>query len=108
MEMNLRNVGTSTILDLSGRFDAHNASNVAGALEKAISVTTGKTIINLKEVNFMDSTALAILVKGLKHCRESGGDLRLCNLQPTVRIIFELTRLDKAFEIYSSETEALA
>lgn len=107
MELHSRTVNTVTVLDLSGRFDAHTASNVAAALEKVASAAPAKVVINLGDVNFMDSTALATLVQGMKRCRQAGGDLCLCRLQPQVRIIFELTRLDKAFDIYPSEAEAL-
>jgi len=100
-------VNTVTVLDLSGRFDAHSASSVTAALEKVAAAPPAKVVVNLGEVSFMDSTALATLVQGMKRCRQAGGDLRLCRLQPQVRIIFELTRLDKAFDIYASEAEAL-
>ncbi len=66
-----------------------------------------RLVVNLSEVNFIDSSALSTLVQGLKHCREKGGDLMLCNLQQPVRVIFELTRLDKAFGIYPSEQAAI-
>jgi anti-sigma B factor antagonist len=55
----------------------------------------------------MDPTALATLVQGMKHARQTGGDLHLCNLRRPVRIIFELTRLDQAFGIYPTEIEAV-
>ena len=51
--------------------------------------------------------ALSALVEGMKRSRQLEGDLRLCNLQQPVRMIFELTRLDRAFEIFSSEEEAI-
>ena len=108
MELRSHAINSVTVLDLSGRFDAHTASIVIAALEKAASVSPAKVVVNLGGVSFMDSTALAALVQGMKRCRQAGGDLRLCNLQQPVRIIFELTRLDKAFDIYSSEAEALA
>ena len=108
MELRSRTINSVTILELSGRFDAHTASIVFTALEKATSVPPAKVVVNLGAVTFMDSTALATLVQGMKRCRQAGGDLRLCNLQQPVRIIVELTRLDKAFDIYPSEAEALA
>ena len=43
----------------------------------------------------------------MKRARQRDGDLRLCCLQRPVRMIFELTRLDKAFEIFAGEDEAI-
>ena len=107
MDLKSRIDGSATVLTMSGRFDAHAAPAMAAALEKAVAATPLRVVVNLEAVSFMDSTALAALVQGMKRARQAGGDLRLCCLQPPVRMIFELTRLDKAFEITATEAEAL-
>ena len=56
--------------------------------------------------DLVDSTALSTLVQAMKRARQHQGDCRLCEVQQPVRIILELTRLDKAFEIYSDEAAA--
>ena len=53
------------------------------------------------------AAALAALVHGMKQCREQDGDLLLCRLAQPVRIIFELTRLDRAFAIFDSVPAAV-
>ena len=94
------------VLRLQGRFDAHEVEPVRVWLLEQVVLEKPKIILNLTGVNFIDSTALSTLVRGLKQCREKNGDLHLCELQQPVRVIFELTRLDKAFDIFSSEEEA--
>jgi len=94
------------VLQLSGRFDAHEVEPVNAWLAEQIKTGHAKIIVNLEGVNFIDSTALSTLVRGLKHCREQKGDLHICKLQQPVRVIFELTRLDKAFDIFATEEEA--
>jgi anti-sigma B factor antagonist len=59
-------------------------------------------VIDLAEVNFMDSSGLVPLVKGLKAARQSGCRLVLCNVQAPVRLILELTQLDTVFEIFET------
>ncbi|MDF5707869.1 MAG: STAS domain-containing protein [Nostoc sp. S4] len=59
-------------------------------------------VIDLAEVNFMDSSGLVPLVKGLKAARQSGCRLVLCNVQTPVRLILELTQLDTVFEIFDT------
>ena len=108
MEINKKTSGSVAILLLKGRFDAHEIGPVATWLQSQTDSGISHVVVNLEGVNFIDSTALASLVRGLKHCREKGGDLRLCVLQPAVRVIFELTRLDKAFNIVGTEEEAVA
>jgi len=95
------------ILRLTGRFDAYEAPAVRQWLVDTTNSPKPQIIINLSGVDFIDSTGLATLVQGMKHSREQNGDLYLTELQQTVRIIFELTRLDKAVSIFSSETEAV-
>ena len=107
MEMIKNSSGSIAILQLKGRFDAHEVTPVTTWLQAQTDAGITHDIVNLDGVNFIDSTALASLVRGLKHSREKGGDLRLCSLQPAVRVIFELTRLDKAFTILLTQDEAL-
>ncbi|MCS7056282.1 MAG: STAS domain-containing protein [Thermoflexales bacterium] len=97
---------TIAVVGLSGRFDAHEVPQVRQALMQATNRTKGHVVIDLGGVNFIDSSGLACLVQGMKYCREHGADQILCNLQQPVRIIFELTRLDRAFKIMVSVEEA--
>jgi anti-sigma B factor antagonist len=92
---------------LTGRFDAFEVPSFVKWLESNITPGTPFAIINLAGVEFIDSSGLTALVKGLKRCREREGDLVLCELQQAVQIIFELTRLDTAFKIYHDEQSAL-
>lgn len=107
MEMKSEQVGSNMILRLSGRFDSYETGRVGEWLDQASGQPPARVILNLSEVNFVDSSALALMVKGMKRCRQQQGDLYLCNLQQPVRVIFELTRLDKAFSMYGTEEEAL-
>ncbi|RCJ26931.1 anti-anti-sigma factor [Nostoc minutum NIES-26] len=59
-------------------------------------------VIDLSEVDFMDSSGLVPLVKGLTSARQSGCRLVLCNVQAPVRLILELTQLDSVFEIFNT------
>ncbi|MDM9383468.1 STAS domain-containing protein [Chlorogloeopsis sp. ULAP01] len=59
-------------------------------------------VIDLAQVDFMDSSGLFALTKGLSAARSIGCRLVICNLQPSIQIIFELTQLDSVFEIFES------
>ena len=107
MELKSRSEAQVNILELSGRFDSYTAPQVRQWLEDAADREPAQLVLNLSGVHFVDSTALATLVQGMKRCRQLNGDLRLCCLQQPVRMIFELTRLDKAFEIFASEEAAV-
>ncbi len=86
------------VITLSGRFDAFAAPMVDAAIEDNLGPNV-EILIDLANVNFIDSTGLATLVQGMKRARSLSGDLVLCNLNDAVRVIFDLTRLDRAFKI---------
>ena len=107
MVVTLNEQEETTVLELTGRFDNYTAPEVRQAIQSVVNGTPPQLVVNLEAVPFIDSTGLATLVQGMKQCRQLGGDLRLCCLQPPVRMVFELTRLDKAFEIFYTLKDAL-
>lgn len=107
MELTTRSFDTITIIELSGRFDKYAAPPVVECLERATAAPPAHIVVNMAAVPFVDSTGLATLVQGLKRARRWGGELHLCGLQQPVYMLFELTRLDKAFNIFVNEEHAL-
>ncbi|NEQ72899.1 MAG: STAS domain-containing protein [Okeania sp. SIO2C9] len=59
-------------------------------------------IIDMANVEFIDSSGLSALVIGLKKAREHGCSLAICNLNPTARLVFEITQLDRVFQIFNT------
>ena len=106
MEIRTRVNNTVQVIELQGRLDAHQAKQMDKTLTDVLSATN-HTVVNLRNAHFIDSTGLSVLIKGMKHYREQQGDLVLCELQQPVRIIFELTRLERMFQIYPTEDEAI-
>lgn len=104
MQVTHRSLNAVEILELHGRFDAYEVPMLVKWFDDHSDAK--QVVVNLSGVNFIDSSGLSTLVKGLKRCRQNGGDLVLCNLQPAVIGIFDLTRLDKAFVIYADEHAA--
>ncbi len=107
MDVKSRMSGEIAVLELNGRFDAYVAPSVVDWFDRTIT-DAPRIVADLSGVSFVDSTALATLVQGMKRCRQHAGDLHLSGLQQPVRIILELTRLDKAFSIFGREDEAVA
>ena len=64
-------------------------------------------VIDLKQVDFMDSAGLGTLIAVLKRITERGGDMKIACLQKKPRMVFEITRAYKVFEIYDTVDEAL-
>jgi anti-anti-sigma factor len=64
-------------------------------------------VLDLEQVDFMDSAGLGALIASLKNVSERGGDMKIANLQKKPRMVFEITRAHKVFELYDSVNEAL-
>jgi anti-sigma B factor antagonist len=107
MQVKTRYTEHATVLELSGRFDKYTAPPITQWFDKNIGAETAHIIVNLAGVNFIDSTALALLVQAMRRCNQRDVTLALCGLQQPVFMIFELTRLDKAFSIFIDEQHAL-
>ncbi len=74
---------------------------------QAVEVNVKNYVIDLKQVDFMDSAGLGTLIAVLKRITERGGDLKIACLQKKPRMVFEITRAYKVFEIYDTVDEAL-
>jgi anti-anti-sigma factor len=96
------------VIELSGRFDAEGGAFLKGQLPNLVTEQQPNLIIDMSGVTFVDSLGLTALVSGLKLCRKNRGTLRLIGLQPSVRLLFEITRLDHAFELFDTVDLAMA
>ncbi|MEI7643166.1 MAG: STAS domain-containing protein [Chloroflexales bacterium] len=108
MQQVSRSINDVAVLELSGRFDSHAAPAVSAWMDSVTGRQPARVVVNLSGVHFIDSAALSALVSGMKRCRTGKGELYLCCLQQPVRIIFELTRLNRAFTIFDEEAIAVA
>ncbi len=66
-----------------------------------------KLLLNFGNVEYMSSAALGKLITLNKKVQAAGGRLVLCNIDPQIREVFEITKLDKLFVIRGDEQEAL-
>jgi anti-sigma B factor antagonist len=63
-------------------------------------------VIDFGNVKFLTSAALGLLIRVSKKVYESGGQLKLCSINPMIFEIFRITRLDRVFDIYADRSEA--
>ena len=66
-----------------------------------------KLLLNFRNVEYMSSAVLGMLVTLNKKIQAAGGNLVLCNIDPQIREVFEITKLDKFFNIQKEEQAAL-
>jgi anti-sigma B factor antagonist len=67
-----------------------------------------KVLLNFAHVNFMSSSALGMLIRINKKCKEYKIALKLSNISPNIREVFKITGLERVFEIYKDAEDAIA
>ncbi len=108
MQISARRMDKTTILDISGDIDlAHSTEVRRMVLLEFRENRTPRVILNLRNVNYIDSSGVASLVEGLKASRDVGSRLILFGLSPIAHEVLQLSRLLKIFEIYDTEDKAL-
>jgi len=83
------------------RIDAHNSADLKDFILHMIEQGQINLIVQMENVRFVDSSGLGALLSGFKHAEAKSGKLSLSNLQNQVLSMFELTRLNRVFEIYA-------
>jgi anti-sigma B factor antagonist len=103
-----RRMEKTAILDISGDIDlAHSGEVRRTMLVEFRENKTPKVILNLLQVNYIDSSGVASLVEGLKASRDVGARMILVGLSPTAYEVLQISKLLKVFEIYDNEALAL-
>jgi len=95
------------VLLVHGEVDIATAPVLREKLHDLLGDGRSNLVIDLDDVGFLDSTALGVLVGTLKRARTEGGEVRLVVTQPRIRKVFEITRLDIAFELYATVDDAV-
>ena len=108
MPVNIENKNGLTVCHIEGEIDINTSPGIKKSLDKLLQSKTPKIIVNLAKVTYVDSSGLATLVEILKNMRSYGGRLRLTNLSPKDKSLFEITKLEKLFEIMADEQEAMS
>ncbi len=107
MDTKVRQVDGVTVLDLSGKITMGEAS---GKLRSAVQDALGsskKILLNLADVNYIDSAGLGELVSAFTTVKNGGGELKLVHLTKKVRDLLVITKLLTVFDVKESEQDAL-
>jgi anti-sigma B factor antagonist len=98
----------AVVLTLHGEADMRIASELQDRLGEVIDEGSVAVVLDLSDASFLDSTTLGVLLGAMKRVRARGGRFRIVAPKAEIRRIFELTLLDRVFELDRSRREALA
>ena len=96
-----------TVVAPTGRLDVAGAPALKDAISEVVKNGPPRVVIDMEGISFVDSTGLGSVIAALKQIRSSQGDLRLAAPNQQVRVVLELTTLDRVFPYFSTVEEAL-
>ncbi len=103
----VRTDGDALVASISGEIDLSNSPILRSSLMGLIAQHAPKRLVlNLRQVAYMDSSAIAVLVETVRKIGKPG-QVSLTDLQPRVKGLLEIARLDTIFRIAGTEQEAL-
>ncbi|MBV8672301.1 MAG: STAS domain-containing protein [Acidobacteriaceae bacterium] len=109
MKLTTRQVDGVTILDLSGRITLGEGSvQLRDAIRDLLSKGQKLILLNLADVNYIDSSGIGELVSAYTTVRNQGGELKLLNLTKKVHDLLQITKLYTVFDVKEDEANAIA
>ncbi len=109
MKLTTRQVDGVTILDLSGRITLGEGSvQLRDAIRDLLSKGQKLILLNLADVNYIDSSGIGELVSAYTTVRNQGGELKLLNLTKKVHDLLQITKLYTVFDVKDDEATAIA
>ncbi len=96
------------VISLAGEVDLYTAPEFKQQLLEVIARGATQVVVDFTSTTFIDSTTLGVLVGGVKRLRPADGRLSLVCSNPNIVKIFEITGLDRVFQIYGARDEAVS
>jgi anti-sigma B factor antagonist len=108
MKISTRQVDGVTIVDCSGRITLGEGSvTLREQVSQLLAKDQKKILLNLAEVNYIDSSGIGELVSAFTTVRKQGGELKLLNLTKKVHDLLQITKLYTVFEVKDDEAAAV-
>ena len=106
--MTIRDNTDAKIIDVNEDLGSYAAADLRTTIDELINGTSQKIIVNLSEVQHINSTAIGAMVGAAKRLRQNNGDLKVYGLADNLKRTFDLVGASSVLEIYDSEESALA
>ncbi|MFN6569235.1 STAS domain-containing protein [Dendronalium sp. ChiSLP03b] len=94
-----------TVLELSGILDGIRGNELRREVSAIVANGSDILLIDMKEVKFIDSSGLGALVSAMQIVRNANGKLFVCSISDQVRMLFELTKMDRIFQTFTDQDE---
>ena len=107
MEISEEIVRNVNVISLSGRLDAYAANDVEQKLDALLAAGQACLVVDLKQLEYISSSGLRVLLAALKRARKQQGDIRLACLQSNVREVFDIAGFTQLFKMFDEREDAV-
>jgi anti-sigma B factor antagonist len=113
MDIAHKRFNRADLLSLKGRLDAASAPQLKQQIESLFEQGRYRIVLDMSELEYLASPGLRVLIEARKRARDwkitdlEGGDVRIANLPPRIKEVFDLTGFTALFETYPDVTEAI-
>jgi anti-sigma B factor antagonist len=107
MNLTIKPYESADVVHMPENLTVQNASAVAKEFANLINAGKNRLVLNMQDLNFADSSGLAVLVTAYKKALNNSGRIVLLSPQPNVSSLLQLTRIDALFEVFQEINEAV-
>ena len=108
VKLNTRQVGDVSVVDVAGRITlGEGSSALRDLLREMVGKGQKQILLNLGDVSYIDSSGIGELVSGFTTVTNSGGNLKLLNLNKRVKDLLQITKLYTVFDVHEDEAGAI-
>jgi anti-anti-sigma factor len=108
MDINIRNVGDVSVLDIAGNLDTNSSPTAESEVSRLLDEGCKHILFNFSELNFISSSGLRILLATAKKLKIENGKMVVCSLNDVVQEVFDISGFASILNLEASEEEALA
>ena len=107
MKIREEKINDVVICTLEGEVNINNSPELRKAFDEIVRKSEKKVLIDFSSVSYVDSSGLATLIEMFQRLKKIGGRMRFSNMDQKIKNIFEITKLQKLFEIMDTRENAL-
>ena len=104
-----RDIGAATVVDISGRITlGEGSAALRGLVRQLLDHGRKQIVLNLADVNYIDSSGIGELVSSFTAVKKEGGELKLLHLTKKVHDLLLITKLFTVFDVHNDEQKAVS
>ena len=109
MNLDVSQHGSAAVITLTGSLlGGPDAAALKNKLHELVAAGKIRVVVNLKNVEFINSSGLAMLISSLNTMRDTGGDMKIANASEKITTLIKVTKLGSLFENHPTVEAAIA